>query len=286
MMALTVLALLCVAQAARAAAAPGCCRRGRPRAGLRREADGVAGGAAGAGAVRAARRCPGSLAAARRAAARCAARCTSWSRWRGCSGRSPSPPPNGRSPSARATAARGTRRSCSTASTASRASRARARAREPPIRPALPHPRDYARLTQSQREDIPLRRPSAGAPARPRRPAVRRRLGLLVLAALLLGLPALACELLRAPPATERRDDARPQARSPGTARRRRLCGRSRGTGAVDGDRHGPVQPDGAPASALHRELHARRGGDARDRARVGLRAAHSRAPAARSRSA
>ena len=121
--------------------------------------------------VRATRRCP---ARAGGAPGSCWPRGACTWRWRsrGCSRRSPSRPTSGPSRTARATAAPGTRRSCSTASTASRASRARPehRTARPP---GTPPPSRYAQLTQSQREDIPLRRPSAGR-LLDRRPAVGR----------------------------------------------------------------------------------------------------------------
>ncbi len=83
--------------------------------------------------------------------------------------------------------------------------------------PGTPPPSDYGHLTQSQRErEIPIRPPSAGRLLDRAGPLSGDKLGLLILAALLLGLPALACELL------ERRRAGPPAADpSPADARRR-----------------------------------------------------------------
>ena len=89
--------------------------------------------------------------------------------------------------------------------------------------PGTPPPSHYARLSQSQREqEIPIRPPAATRLLDRAGPLSGDKLGLLVLAALLLGLPALACEAL------ERRRAGGP----PGRPRRRRSaagCGGSRG---------------------------------------------------------
>ena len=255
-------------------------RRGRAGAGLRREADGVAGGAPGPGAVRRLR-----AARARGGGAPCscwpAGRCTSPSRWRGCWGRSPIPAherpfavgsSNGSAWNA-ALVFNGVDRLEGKPTPGQSTTTA-----DPP---GTPPPSAYARLSQSQREqEIPIRPPSAARLLDRAGPLSGDKLGLLVLAALLLGLPALACELL------ERRRGADDPAADPSPAdERRRLWGLG-GAGAVDGAGGGPLQPDGPPASALHREHHARRGGNARDRPRLGLRAAHARCAWGRSRCA
>ncbi len=86
--------------------------------------------------------------------------------------------------------------------------------------PGTPPPSDYGHLTQSQRErEIPIRPPSAGRLLDRAGPLSGDKLGLLILAALLLGLPALACELL------ERRRARRPGADAPSADERRRLWG-------------------------------------------------------------
>ena len=99
------------------------------------------------------------------------------------------------------------------------------------------------------------------------------KLGLLVLAALLLGLPALACELLeRRRARTARRADPSP------ADERRRLWGLAglvlwMVLGAALFSQMAHLHP------RYSREHHARRGGDARDRPRLGLRASQPRAP-------
>ena len=86
--------------------------------------------------------------------------------------------------------------------------------------PGTPPPSQYARLSQSQREqEIPIRPPSATRLLDRAGPLSGDKLGLLVLAALLLGLPALACELL------ERRRAGRPAGRSSPPGERSRLWG-------------------------------------------------------------
>ena len=138
--------------------------------------------------------------------------------------------------------------------------------------PGTPPPSQYGHLTQTQREErIPIRPPSAGRLLDRAGPLSGDKLGLLVVAALLLGLAALACELL------ERRRSGRPAGRASPTGPRTRLWGLA-GADSVAGAGNGPVQPDGAPAPALHREHHAGGGRHAGDRARLGLRPSQPRA--------
>ncbi len=86
--------------------------------------------------------------------------------------------------------------------------------------PGTPPPSAYGRLTQSQRErEIPIRPPSATRLLDRAGPLSGDKLALLVLAALLLGLPALACEL------RERRRGRRPDAGATPAEERRRLWG-------------------------------------------------------------
>ncbi len=86
--------------------------------------------------------------------------------------------------------------------------------------PGTPPPSAYGRLSQTQRErEIPIRPPSAGRLLDRAGPLSGDKLGLLVLAALLLGLPALVCELL------ERRRPGRPGGQPPTGDERRRLGG-------------------------------------------------------------
>ncbi len=86
--------------------------------------------------------------------------------------------------------------------------------------PGTPPPSVYARLSEGQRErEIPIRPPSATRLLDRAGPLSGDKLGLLVLAALLLGLPALACELL-ARRGTVRRD-TQAEGDSPAQARRR-----------------------------------------------------------------
>ncbi len=66
---------------------------------------------------------------------------------------------------------------------------------EPYNAPGTPTPARYASLTQSEREDVPLRAPALGRLLDRVGPLSGERLGFLVLAALLLGLPALGWEL-------------------------------------------------------------------------------------------
>jgi len=61
--------------------------------------------------------------------------------------------------------------------------------------PGTPPPSRYARLSPREREEIPLRPPSAARLLDRAGPLAGQRLGLLVAAALLLGIPALALEL-------------------------------------------------------------------------------------------
>ena len=87
--------------------------------------------------------------------------------------------------------------------------------------PGTPPPSAYGRLTQSQRErEIPIRPPSAGRLLDRAGPLSGDKLGLLVVAALLLGLPALACELLE-----RRRRRASAAREAPAADERRRLWG-------------------------------------------------------------
>ena len=86
--------------------------------------------------------------------------------------------------------------------------------------PGTPPPSHYARLSQSQREqEIPIRPPSATRLLDRAGPLSGDKLGLLILAALLLGLPALACEAL------ERRRAGRPAGTASPPAQRSRLWG-------------------------------------------------------------
>jgi 4-amino-4-deoxy-L-arabinose transferase-like glycosyltransferase len=86
--------------------------------------------------------------------------------------------------------------------------------------PGTPPPSRYAHLSQTEREErIPIRPPSATRLLDRAGPLSGDKLGLLVLAALLLGLPALACELL------ERRRAGRPPDRSAPSPQRTRLWG-------------------------------------------------------------
>ncbi len=86
--------------------------------------------------------------------------------------------------------------------------------------PGTPPPSQYGHLTQAQREErIPIRPPSAARLLDRAGPLSGDKLGLLVVAALLLGLPALACELL------ERRRRGRPAGRALPAAQRTRLWG-------------------------------------------------------------
>ena len=89
--------------------------------------------------------------------------------------------------------------------------------------PGTPPPSVYARLSESQRErEIPIRPPAAGRLLDRAGPLSGDKLGLLVLAALLLGLPALACELL-ARRRSERRETSTEG--DPPAQERRRLWG-------------------------------------------------------------
>ena len=86
--------------------------------------------------------------------------------------------------------------------------------------PGTPPPSHYARLTQSQREqEIPIRPPAATRLLDRAGPLSGDKLGLLVVAALLLGLPALVCELL------ERRRGGPSAGRDSSPAQRTRLWG-------------------------------------------------------------
>ena len=165
----------------------------------------------------------------------------------------------------------GTRRSCSTASIASRASRRPARRRARPTRRAPRRRRSTAtspRPSAKSGSRSGLPRPDACSTARD---LCRAQLGLLVVAALLLGLPALACELL------ERRRSGRPAGRASPAGPRTQAVG-ARRSGAVAGAGNGPVQPDGTPAPPLHREHHAGGGRHGGDRPRLGLRPSQPRA--------
>ena len=175
-----------------------------------------------------------------------------------------------------ATAARGTPRSSTTGldrlegkATPGQSTSTADPARHPPAL-GLRSPQPRASANGRSRSGLPRPGACSTVPG----PCRATNSGLLVLAALLLGLPALACELLE-----RRRGASGPTARAAAPARGAQAAVGAGGTGAVDGAGRGPLQPDGPPASALHREHHARRGGDARDRARVGLRAPHPRAP-------
>ena len=249
-------------------------RRGRAGAGLRRQADGVAGGAAGAGCCSRPWRSRARAGGARRS---CwpARRCTWWWRSRGCWGRSPSRPTSG------PFAVGSSNGSAWNAAlvfngldrlegkpTPGQSTSTADPARHPP---ALGTTLASARASANGRSRSGLPRPGrlldrAGplsgdklGPARAGRAAAR---------------PAGA--RLRAARAPPRR---RPAGTAPPPAEAAQAAVGARGAGAVDGAGRGPLQPDGPPASALHREHHARGGGDARDRARVGLRAPHPRAP-------
>jgi 4-amino-4-deoxy-L-arabinose transferase-like glycosyltransferase len=68
---------------------------------------------------------------------------------------------------------------------------------EPYNQPGLPKPSQYASLTLREREDFPLRAPAPGRLLDRVGPLNGARLGFILLAALLLGLPALISELLR-----------------------------------------------------------------------------------------
>ena len=86
--------------------------------------------------------------------------------------------------------------------------------------PGTPPPSSYGRLSQTQREqEIPIRPPSVARLLDRAGPLSGDKLGLLLLAALLLGLPALACELL------ERRRRGRAGAGPEADDERRRLWG-------------------------------------------------------------
>ena len=154
----------------------------------------------------------------------------------------------------------------------------------------------YPQATQSQRDRIPIVPPSPTRLLARIGPLSGERLGMEVLAGLLLGIPALFLGLSspqtdEAPERDERRQGppGSPRAEPPARCSRRRRADGTAAAGrdderramramrrarrparAVDALRDRPVQRHGAAAPALRRGLHARRRGDARHRRRVG----------------
>ena len=131
---------------------------------------------------------------------------------------------------------------------------------------------DYPTATQSERDHIPIVPPSATRLLARVGPLSGERLGLELLLALLLGIPALIGGVLRRPsgsdpPSSETAvavADADDIGRLPDAPRRR---GRAR---RVAAHRHRAVQPHGAPAPPLRRGARAGRDRDARHRPGLG----------------
>ena len=147
--------------------------------------------------------------------------------------------------------------------------------------------------TQSERDHIPILPPSATRLLARVGPLSGQRLGLEVLIALLLGIPALLlghraarrgrCESERGDGPGRRRHERPGRAAQPRRPRRRQVsptraartaADQARGSGRaepVDAHGHRAVQPHGAAAPSLRRGLHAGRRRDARDRPRLGV---------------
>ncbi len=153
----------------------------------------------------------------------------------------------------------------------------------------------YPVATQSERDHIPIVNPSATRLLARIGPLSGERLGIELLAGLLLGLPALFWGLQRrqsdrdGEPEDEadatlaaERDGEQAGRRRRRTRGRRRLAAAAdrvrRRPGAMGADRHRAVQPHGAPAPALRRGFPAGRRRDARHRCGLGLAAARAAA--------
>ena len=227
MMVLIVLALLLVVQACQSRpqrVAAGRC--GRARARVRRQAARVAGGAAGTrrarlpGAARPASAAPGAAGGGRRP-------CMWSSRWRGWRRRCSFRRTNGHTRSARPTAARGTPHSCSTAPTGWAANR-RNRSR-----PVYEPGHRYPVATQSERDHIPIVPPSPTRLLARIGPLSGERLGLELLVALLLGVPALVLGRTASRPESREptpESDAGLPGPDPGAVRADRRRGDARGS--------------------------------------------------------
>ncbi len=134
---------------------------------------------------------------------------------------------------------------------------------------------------RSERDHIPIVPPSPTRLLARVGPLSGERLGLELLVALLLGIPALIWGLRTAASRPDGQAPAAASRRGAATAHAPRGGGRA---GAVDARGHRAVQPHGAPAPALRRRLHAGGRGDARDRPRMGAREAGRGADRARCR--
>ena len=122
----------------------------------------------------------------------------------------------------------------------------------------------YPVATQEQRDHIPIVPPSPTRLLARVGPLSGERLGLEVLVALLLGVPALLSGLGDGGETSAGLDEAQVDVR-----RRMRRATAAR-AGPVDARRHRAVQPHDPSAPALRRRLHAGGGGDVRDRRRLG----------------
>ena len=170
--------------------------------------------------------------------------------------------------SARPTAARGTRRSSSTAATASAANRPN------PARRVYEPGHRYPVATQEERDHIPIVPPSPTRLLARVGPLSGERLGLEIAGRAAAGDPGAAVGTAQGRPNPD--GGRRPRRRSAGLRAAHAPCD-SRRAGAVDARGHRAVQPHGPPAPALRRRLHAGGRGDARDRPRVGAGGASAR---------
>ncbi len=238
--------------------------RGGTRDRLRREAARVAGRAAGPrgarlpGAARAAPAAPGAAVCRRRRVCGRGAR-------RGWERRCWSLPTTAPTRSARPTAARGTPHSCSTAPTDWRASRSN------PRRSISPG-HHYPVATQSERDHIPIVPPSPTRLFARVGPLSGERLGLELLLALLLGVPALLSAVCG-----DRRLPSEAVAGDTDSTRRMHRAAAA-GLRRLDAHRHRAVQRDGAPAPPLRGGARPGRDRDVRDRRCVGYLRLRTRA--------